>query len=124
MIRRLVLAAAASAMLVACVAEGSVVNRAKLGKPAAAQPTAEAVDDHDQKVRDFLAEIGACVPDAVQEWRGRTLIPGAEATLLEKSGAATLRLVRPGEAVTMDYQTDRLTVELDEAGVIRALRCG
>lgn len=111
-------------MLVACVAEGGVVNRADPGKPATAQPTAEAVDDHDQKVRDFLAEIGACVPDAVQEWRGRRLTPNAEATLLEKSGAATLRLVRPGESVTMDYQTDRLTVELDEADVILALRCG
>ena len=32
-----------------------------------------------------------------------------------------LRTVRPGEAVTMDYRADRLTVEVDgQAKIIRA----
>lgn len=100
------------------------MNQAESGTPATQQAVAEPVDDHDQKVREFLTEIDACVPDAVQEWRGRPFTAVDEKVLLQKSGAATLRLVRPGEAITMDYQTDRLTVELDEAGVILVLRCG
>lgn len=100
------------------------MNQAEPGQPATAQRAAEPMDEHDKQVREFLEEIGACMPDAVQEWQGRRFTAPAEKTLLEKSGAATLRLVRPGEAITMDYQTDRLTVELDEADVILALRCG
>lgn len=124
MIHRLILSVALSAMLGACVAEGSGMDQAAPANPATSQPAAGPSDDHERKVREFMTEIGACVPDAVQEWRGRRFTAALERTLLEKSGAATLRLVRPGEAVTMDYQTDRLTVELDEDGVIRALRCG
>lgn len=100
------------------------MDQAEGGTPPTAQRAAERMDEHDKQVRDFLEEIGACVPDAVQDWRGRRFTAPAEKTLLEKSGAATLRLVRPGEAITMDYQTNRLTVELDEADVILSLRCG
>lgn len=108
----------------ACANQSANMNRAEPDQVIPAQSASETADDHDEQVREFLAEIGACMPDPVQEWRGRRFTPGAEATLLEKTGAAYLRLVRPGEAVSMDYQTDRLTVELDEAGVILTLRCG
>ena len=35
-----------------------------------------------------------------------------------------VRMINPGEAVTMDYRADRLNVELDGAGIIRVVRCG
>ncbi|MFT4249835.1 MAG: I78 family peptidase inhibitor [Candidatus Woesearchaeota archaeon] len=34
------------------------------------------------------------------------------------------RVIRPGDAVTMDYRVDRLNVYLDEADVIEAIICG
>jgi hypothetical protein len=40
------------------------------------------------------------------------------------TGATIVRIVRPGEAVTMDYREDRLTLELDAAGKVVSARCG
>lgn len=40
------------------------------------------------------------------------------------SGAKTLRTIRHGDMVTMDYQADRLNLELDEAGRVTHVRCG
>ncbi len=34
------------------------------------------------------------------------------------------RVIRPGEMVTMEFRADRLTIEVDEAGTITAVRCG
>ena len=40
------------------------------------------------------------------------------------TGAGTIRWIRPGDMVTMDYRTDRLNIELDERHRVRAIRCG
>ena len=47
---------------------------------------------------------------------------GAEA--LRLSGAGTLRWLRPGDIVTMEYREDRLNIELDANGRVKAVRCG
>lgn len=47
---------------------------------------------------------------------------GAEA--LRLTGSRSLRWIRPGDAVTMDYRPDRLNIELGAQGKIAALRCG
>jgi len=41
-----------------------------------------------------------------------------------RSGATVARVIKPGMMVTMEYREDRLNVDLDEAGVIRNVRCG
>lgn len=35
-----------------------------------------------------------------------------------------VRIVRPGDPMTMDYNEMRLNILLDERGIIRVLRCG
>jgi hypothetical protein len=40
------------------------------------------------------------------------------------SGAAMLRWIRPGEPVTSEYMTSRLTIDVDARGCIRGFRCG
>jgi hypothetical protein len=45
------------------------------------------------------------------------------AAIREASGAQTIRVLKPGMAVTMDYRTDRLNIDTDDKGVIKALRC-
>jgi hypothetical protein len=39
------------------------------------------------------------------------------------SGAAMLRWIRPGEPVTSEYMTSRLTIDVDARGRIRGFRC-
>ncbi|MBB4658492.1 I78 family peptidase inhibitor [Parvularcula dongshanensis] len=34
------------------------------------------------------------------------------------------RIIRPGEVVTMEYVGTRMTIEVDEDGVVTAVRCG
>jgi Peptidase inhibitor I78 family len=43
---------------------------------------------------------------------------------LKRTGSQTLRWTRPGQAVTMDYRTDRLNIDLDERDVVVRIGCG
>ena len=43
---------------------------------------------------------------------------------LDASGANTLRVVRPGEAMTMDFRPERLTLMLDDDDRVEDIRCG
>lgn len=47
---------------------------------------------------------------------------GAEA--LRRSGSRTLRWIRPGDAVTMDYRPDRLNIRLDARHRVEGFSCG
>lgn len=47
---------------------------------------------------------------------------GAEA--LRRSGSRALRWIRPGDAVTMDYRTDRLNIHLMADGRVEGFDCG
>ncbi|PTQ10165.1 hypothetical protein CLG96_13660 [Sphingomonas oleivorans] len=40
------------------------------------------------------------------------------------AGAKTVRQIRPGTVVTMEYRADRLNVEIDKRDRIKAIRCG
>jgi hypothetical protein len=54
--------------------------------------------------------------------RARSAKLGSEA--LRLSGAGTLRWLRPGDIVTMEYREDRLNIEIDAKGRVKAVRCG
>jgi len=53
-----------------------------------------------------------------------------QAAVGEPVGAVSLpagvkvRIIRPGDAVTMDYSPDRLNIELDEDDRVVRVRCG
>ena len=47
---------------------------------------------------------------------------GTEA--VRRSGSRTLRWIRPGDAVTMDYRPDRLNVHLDARNRVARFACG
>jgi hypothetical protein len=66
-----------------------------------------------------------CNADAAQSFVGKT---ATEATVAEAKAAAgakgALRLVKPGEAVTMDFRSDRLNIEVDAQNAIVRITCG
>lgn len=53
--------------------------------------------------------------------------PGSDAALAairSWRGDKPVRVLTPGAMMTMDYRADRLNIELDDKGVIAAVRCG
>jgi len=50
---------------------------------------------------------------------------GSEADALRnKAGARLIRVIRPGNMVTMDFREDRLNVKLDASDRVTGLNCG
>ena len=67
---------------------------------------------------------GACTAEAAQAWIGK---PASETNLeavRAATGAAALRALKPGDAMTMDYRTDRVNVVQDANGAIEKISCG
>lgn len=52
----------------------------------------------------------------------------ADQALVDKavsdSGSSNARVIKPGQAVTMDYREDRLNIEVDAADNVVSVRCG
>ena len=67
---------------------------------------------------------GQCRADDLGDLTGRPASQQLGAEAVRRSGARTLRWIRPGDAVTMDYRSDRLNVTLDGAGRVEGFTCG
>lgn len=65
-----------------------------------------------------------CNADRVQPLVGREATPDVVDRAKTRSGARTVRMIKPGDAVTMDFRSDRLNLELDNVNTIKAARCG
>jgi len=92
---------AAMTMLAGCAAQGVTHP-----DPAAAPPAAD-----------------ACGASKVSRFIGMQKSDEVLAKIKSASGAQTLRVVGPNDAMTMDFREDRLTVTTDENGRIKTLRC-
>ena len=64
-----------------------------------------------------------CDSSAIDDFVGRQRSPEVEAELLEASGAAIVRWVPQGTAVTMEYRSDRVTAYLDVGNQIERISC-
>ena len=83
-----------------------------------------------------LASLSGCANGGERYPEPRCRAAGAQAelgkTVSEQTvddaryaaGAMRTRVIRPGQAVTMDADPQRLNIEVDETGRIRRLRCG
>lgn len=108
--------------MAACVQQEVPVADTVGTTPAGAGSAAD--EARDAAVRDLNRLISACDAAAVQRRVGARLDRALQRALLEESGAADLRVVRPGQPVSRDLRTDRLTVEVDGQDVITRLSCG
>jgi hypothetical protein len=67
---------------------------------------------------------GACDAAGAQFAVGRPLDAQLEHDARARSGAKVVRVVRPGQMVTMEFNTERLTIEVDGTGRVIRVRCG
>lgn len=64
-----------------------------------------------------------CDDSGIQDFVGRQRSPELEAEMLRVSGAATVRWVSQGQAITMEFRSDRLTAWLDASNRIERISC-
>lgn len=66
---------------------------------------------------------GMCRRDAAEALTGKPRIDDAQA--MQMTGASLVRQIKPGQAVTMDYRSERVTIETDaKTGKILRAFCG
>ena len=66
----------------------------------------------------------ACNPDVVQDEVGKPATAERIEAIRERSGSKVVRVVRPGQAMTMDFRGDRVDIHVDAQDMIVALSCG
>lgn len=67
---------------------------------------------------------GTCNAEAARYAIGKAGSDDVIETARRDSGAALVRVVRPGMAVTADYRADRVTITVNERGAITGIACG
>jgi hypothetical protein len=71
--------------------------------------------------QDRLCSIPAALREAK---RGQTLDSNVEREILTASGAAIVRVLKPGDPASMDFNDSRVNIQVDDAGRILSVRCG
>jgi hypothetical protein len=67
---------------------------------------------------------GTCNAEPAQSYLGK---PASDANLqaaFKASGARTMRSLKPGQPMTMDYREDRVNILQDASGNIERISCG
>jgi len=67
---------------------------------------------------------GECAAGPARELLGKTFDGPLQAEAQRLSGARIVRVIRPGQAVTMDFNAYRLNIELDARDRVKRLHCG
>ncbi|MWV11404.1 hypothetical protein F3I62_04780 [Pseudomonas sp. R-28-1W-6] len=65
-----------------------------------------------------------CDADPIHELIGKTLDNQLATEARDQADARFLRITRPNQPVTMDYNPQRLNIDIDDAGVILQVSCG
>lgn len=65
-----------------------------------------------------------CDAAPAQAFVGQIATASLAADAQQRSGARTVRWLRPGQMVTMEFLADRLNIEVDAENRVIAIRCG
>jgi hypothetical protein len=93
----------------------SLIAALALSLPACATTPAESAPE---------PAAGACNAAAARALIGRPATPALEAEAQRLTGARRVRVIRPGDMVTMDYSPDRLDIHIGPDGKAERFACG
>jgi hypothetical protein len=66
----------------------------------------------------------ACQGEPVQHVVGSPYTPELGEKVRELSGSTVVRVLHPGEVVTMEFRFDRVNITVDATGVVTQVTCG
>lgn len=95
--------------------EQAIAQARRAAEQAALPPAVDALD---------APPAPTCDASQVQGLVGQAVDDGIAEQARSDAGAAQVRLLRPGQAVTLEFDGTRLNIEVGEDGRISALRCG
>jgi hypothetical protein len=90
--------------------------------PAVAAPAEPREPGEAPEPRD--AFTGTCDAKAAQSLVGKVATPDVAEQARTAAGAKGVRVLKPGQMVTMEYRAGRLNLDVDGDNVITAVRCG
>lgn len=67
---------------------------------------------------------GVCNAEGARSAIGHAPTPDVVERARVDSGSAAVRVIRPGDVVTMDFRGDRLNLDVNDRGAITGARCG
>jgi hypothetical protein len=71
-----------------------------------------------------LHGAGSCDATGTDHLVGRQATAELSAEAQRLSNARTVRWLKPGQMVTMEYRADRLSISVDEQNLVTKIRCG
>lgn len=123
-----VLSASLALLLGACAPSPESAPATSDPAPAASDPAPAAPEPAPQASIDLVPDddemSATCDAEPVQGLIGQEATEATVTKATADSGSATVRVLKPGDAATMDFRPDRLNVHVDDAGLIESLRCG
>ena len=105
-LNRALLALFAAAALAGCSSKDSPAD--------ATQPSAD----------DAPAMTGTCNAKAVQSIIGQVVTPTLTEEARRDAGASVARVLTPHQPVTMEYNSQRLNIDVDDNQVVKQVSCG
>ncbi|AGI23895.1 hypothetical protein H681_10105 [Pseudomonas sp. ATCC 13867] len=70
------------------------------------------------------AMTGTCDAKAVQSLIGKTIDANLTEQARRDAGASVARVLHPHQPVTMEYNSQRLNIDVDDRKVVRQVNCG
>jgi len=89
-------------------------SQATQDTPAAASPAASGA----------ASSSGRCDSDLVRDLVGKALTPALAEESRQRAGAQVVRVVRPQDAMTMDFNSQRLTITTSATLAVQTATCG
>ena len=108
---------ALTALLAGCVPPGSGGPAADVAAPPGDSSSASYAPTLDSPSSD-------CDAAPVQSMIGQPYSDSVGESVRQRSSSHAVRLLKPGEVMTMEYNPTRINIILDDKGAIGALRCG
>jgi len=65
-----------------------------------------------------------CHADAAQSYVGKPATPENVDAARQRAGAEVVRVLKPGQMVTMEYREGRLNIRVDTQNMILSVTCG